>query len=244
MITVPLQDYISGFGAMVILWKGIECIYTQPLSFSRRRYEEMLIPFEKHTIVVGKTQSGKTYGTMKSLSGVNKGVLFFNVQHVTDNMQGFTRADNSNTWEQIEKLLKAKRKINYVPSTELDEAQTEIQYIIKKLYDGSFKDIFLVVDECHLLSMDATTKKQLIRVATTGLRFGIYAIFISQRLALVDNTLMTQSNKIVFYKSNLEGNYLKNYNIPDEAINDRLRKGGQYSYVTYDFDELKGAYKV
>lgn len=194
-----------------------------------------------HTTVIGLTRSGKTYATKKSLEKAGKAVLFFNTQH-EDMPKSFVVADGDNHYEQLNRALKQMKKINFLPDTDTTIAQKQLAYLINKLYDGSKHDMILVVDEIHLFEKEAL--KNCIRVATTGLRFGITGVWISQRPANINNTLMTQSNQFVIFETNMESNYFKQYGIPHEDIRQRLEQGGKYSYCTYNFKDVKGPDKV
>lgn len=199
-----------------------------------------LIDFNGHTTVLGITRSGKTYATKKSLARVNEGVLFFNTQH--EDMPGFSMADWNNAWQSIDGLLKKGRKINYKPQFNEDTRNKELSYLIDKLHDGTEKKVVLAVDEVHL--MDKAANKAMIKIATTGLRFGIKGVWLSQRPANIDNTLMTQSNQFVIFKLNMEGAYLDRYRMPSEEIKAKIESGGKYNYTLYDWESLKGPFKV
>jgi hypothetical protein len=79
---------------------------------------------------------------------------------------------------------------------------------------------------------------ELRRVATGGIRFGIHGVFISQRPALIDNTLMTQSVGMIIFHCNMESQYFKRYGIPYEDMEKQLDSLGQYSYCEYDFKNI------
>ncbi|HET6527340.1 MAG TPA: hypothetical protein VFG39_01180 [Balneolaceae bacterium] len=199
-----------------------------------------LIEFDGHTTLMGITRSGKTYAAKKSLAAQSCGVLFFNTQH--EQMPGFTKADKSNTWEQIKALLDKGQKVAYFPAFEDELRDKELGYLIGKLHDGTEKNVIVAVDEVHLFGKQG--QKDMIKVATTGLRFGVKGVWLSQRPANIDNTLMTQSNQFVIFKLNMEGAYLDRYRMPSEEIKNKIEQGGQYNYVVYDWDTLKGPFKA
>lgn len=203
----------------------------------------MLINFGNgHSTVIGITQSGKTFATSKTLSQVKEGVIFFNTQLVPMPNNFITCSANDNI-KSIINAVKQGRKLNYLPQLDGDIRNLELIYIINALYTrGNENKIYLVVDEIHLYTKDAL--KKAVQVATTGIRFGIYGIWISQRGANIDNTLMTQSNKFILFKTNMEAEYFKRYGIPGDVIKGKLESLGQYAYCEYDFHEVKGPYKV
>lgn len=204
---------------------------------------KQLIDFgEGHTTVVGMTRSGKTYAVQKSLEKVKQGVLFFNTQHIpVSNI--FIDADGSDDEKVLVQELRKGGKINFTPSREIRWKQ--LRALINILYKATERakmDIYIVVDEVHLTDKEAL--KSCIELATTGISWGLKGIFISQRPANIDNTIMTQSNQFVFLKTSMEKGYFERYDLPYDAIKEGLEKGGQYAYMTYDFHDLKGAFKV
>ncbi|MFD0591160.1 hypothetical protein ACFQZE_24480 [Paenibacillus sp. GCM10027627] len=200
---------------------------------------------DDHTTVVGRTRSGKTTGVLYSLQRQPRGVLFFNTQQIKF-PAGWTRASLKSDFEAMIDGLIGGEKIVYIPSREYRQQELKILvgllYKAAQRYDGDL-DIYLVVDEVHLFAKAAL--RACVEVATTGIRWGLKAIWISQRPAKIDNTLMTQSTRFVIYGlSHMEGNYLKNYQMPSETIFEALRTGGQYAYVVYDGYDLSKPQKV
>lgn len=189
----------------------------------------------EHSTVIGRTRSGKTTGALLSLQRQKKGVLFFNTQLIKF-PRGWTAASHRTDFDVLVDALNAGEKIVYNPSREY--RQQELKILIQLLYkaaeaDNGQLDIFLVVDEVHLYEKAAL--KACIEVATTGIRWGINAIWISQRPAKIDNTLMTQCTRFVIYDvSHMETNYFKNYQMPAEAIYGALERAGKYGYAIYD----------
>lgn len=199
----------------------------------------------EHNTVIGRTRSGKTTGTLLSLQRQKKGVLFFNTQLIKF-PRGWTAASHQTDFDAMVNALHSGEKIVYNPSREY--RQQELKVLIQLLYkaaeanDGQL-DMFLVVDEVHLYEKAAL--KACIEVATTGIRWGINAIWISQRPAKIDNTLMTQSTRFVIYDvSHMESSYFKNYQMPSDAIYAALKGVGQYGFAIYDGHELTGHSKV
>lgn len=204
----------------------------------------LLINFKSgHSTVIGITRSGKTYATKESLKSVKDGVIFFNTQ-LEDMPNSFIKCNADNNIRIIMSALSKGKKIDYRPNLDSNVREKELKYIIDNLYLRSQidKKIYLVVDEIHLYEKESL--KAVVQVATTGLRYNIYGIWISQRPANINNTLMTQSNQFIMFKTNMESEYFKRYGIPSDDVKKRLEKGGQYSYCYYDFIEVTGPYKV
>lgn len=199
---------------------------------------------EGHTIVLGLTQSGKTYAVKKILTYSNKGVLFFNTQN--ENLEGFIKVNMTTKYSIILKLLKLNRKINYIPSTILKNQFKEMNFLINQLFENSNfskkNPIYFVVDEAHLFEKESL--ESIKRIATSGIRWGINGIFISQRPANLDNTLMSQSSHMLIFKCNMESQYFKNYSIPIENILNQIEKNGKYSFCEYDFMKVTSYTKI
>lgn len=194
-----------------------------------------------HTVVFGMTRHGKTYAMKKTLNVVKEGVFFFNTQH-EEMPKNFRDATGANSFEQIIDALERGQKINYLPALDKEKRQKELELIIRRLYDGEKRNIRFVVDESHLFKKSALNMLQ--EIATTGLRFGIKAVFITQRGALLDNTLISQSNKFVFfYTPNTDKEYFRGYGFPVEEIAEKINNE-KYVFVTYDGKNLEGAYKI
>lgn len=212
----------------------------------------MLIPFpDKHSAVFGTTQTGKTYGTVKSVAAQHGAVLFFNTNRVDVEGNGWwiKASKNSDFDSLMRSLHHFGDNINYVPERETRWA--EIALITNRLLDYDRANVRIVFDEVHLAYMDAggdrhkrAAQAAMIEVATTGLSRGLRAIYITQRPALLPNTLMTQSEYKVFYRTEDEGPYLQRYGIPYEDLAARLDAGGQYAYVTRYRGVTEGAFKV
>jgi Cdc6-like AAA superfamily ATPase len=213
----------------------------------------LLIPLSReHWTVVGKTRSGKTYAVKKSLEAVKSGVLFFNTQ-LEDMPASFVRADGDNSMMQIKKALRAGKKVDFQPDVNKDIRAKQLIHIVNELYDGSTHDMYLVADECHLYKKEALDA--LTQIATTGLKWGIAGIFLSQRFQKIDNTLVTQSSRFVMFETNLEpDSYFREYGIPIDDIQARIGKMDfvpcpdgvlrPLAYCLFDGRVVEGAYRV
>jgi hypothetical protein len=197
-----------------------------------------------HTIVVGLTQSGKTYAVTKCLLNDSKPVLFFNVQQ--EDLKGYVRVNKHTPFRIILKLLRLNRKINYIPDSRLKAQGNEITFLINQLFEfGCFskkRSMYIVIDEAHLFEDEAL--ENIRRIATSGIRWGLNGIFISQRPANLHNTLMTQSSHMLIFKTNMETQYFKNYNIPIFEILKLIDQNGKYSFCEYDFLTIKSYKKL
>lgn len=216
------------------MWKGIFKLNNAEI------VDSIFTEHEEHGTVLGITRHGKTAATLKSLARLkDEGVLFYNTQHEEKIPSGFTTVDpRQHDWEQVEHLLSKNKKINWIPATKIENMHKEIVYIVDKLYNGEKRNVRLVIDEVHLFKKQALAEIQ--RVATTGLRWGIRGVFISQRPANVNNDLYTQStNHVIFALGAADYEYLGNKGFPVDEIKEKI-KGEKYHFVTFDQKEVSG----
>jgi hypothetical protein len=197
----------------------------------------------EHTTVLGITRHGKTYATVKTLEQETGAVFFWNVQE--EKVKGFIKADKSNNIEQLSNALKSGKKINYVPSGDMELDSKIFGLIVEEFYKKNVS-CKMVIDEVHLFDMtkDKGGKMACRRLATTGLRRNLPCVFISQRPALIDNTLVTQSTQhILFALGDNDTNYLKNMGLPVEKIKEATGQE-KYRFCVYDLKEVKGAFMI
>jgi hypothetical protein len=200
----------------------------------------------EHGTVIGLTQHGKTFATIKTLKSLDKPVLFFNTQH-TPVGRGWVEATGHHSPDQIIAAIKKGHKINFLPSEKgLEYMSVQLGAITDAVFQQGRLDFYYAIDEVHLFKL--TKKKDghnaLIRLATTGLGRGFKCLFLSQRPAMMDNTLYTQSTKhIVFALGMNDLSYLKTNGFPAEEIREKV-KGEKYHFVEFDQKEVKGPYMV
>jgi hypothetical protein len=242
LLKIAMYCGVTGLTVTLLTDKDIHKVFGSVRRLIRKMNGLKAIPLgDEHTSVLGLTRHGKTYALKKTLSQAKEGVFFFNTQ-LEEMPKNFIEASGANAFEQIDSLLRQGKKINYLPSTDKDKRQTELKVIIRSLYDGQKRNIRFVIDEAHLFKKDALSMAQ--EIATTGLRFGIKGVFISQRGALMDNTLISQSNRYIFFAMNPhDSDYFKNYGFPIEEVQSRI-KGEKYLFCVYDNKTVTGSYKI
>lgn len=202
-----------------------------------------------HSTVIGTTGTGKTFGTAHSLLESDKGVFFFNTMGTDSVPAAYTRASGQSDIESIDRLLKRKRKVNFIPSFSPEVRDRQLQAIIRYLLDdGRKRDMILAVDEVHLFKNDKKAgikvQDELIRLATTGRNFGVKGVYLSQRPANVNNNLLEMSSNWVIYFVPLGKSWFTAYNMPYEEIIEPLKSAPEHSYMLYDFKNVKGPFKV
>lgn len=200
---------------------------------------------EEHCTVMGMTQYGKTYATIKTLENLKEGVLFINPQ-LTKTPKSFIKADRNNTPGDIWRAVRMGQKVDYHTHDDLESISKEVGLLISRLYEIGKLDCRIALDECHLLSLskDKSGLNAGKRLASTGLSRGFKTIFISQRPATVDNSFYTQSTKHIMFNLGINDyDYLSRLGFPAEEIKSKV--GGQkYKFVEFDQMEVKGAYQI
>lgn len=223
------------------------------LACERWEVSQIMIHFGdgSHKIIVGMTGTGKTYTSTNLLRKVSQGVIFWNTMHVS--LKGFTRASGSSDMDTIMEMVEKGEKIDFRPSTEIDKARKQLAWVINALYARKWEEFIFVIDEIHLYTKDA--KEAVLRAITTGRNQGVEMVGLSQRLALVDNTIFTQSPYKVLFLLENETKYCEGYGIPYTDIEAKIKKkdaggmrlGGKYqpshAYCTYFMGRVEGAYK-
>lgn len=207
----------------------------------------------QHKVIIGMTGTGKTFTGTNTLKAVKQGVFFFNTMHVSM-PRGFVKATGRADLEDIMDQIEEGGKINFLPSTDLEAAKKQLIAIINGLYTRRWKEFIFVIDEVHLYTKDAL--KAILRAITTGRNQGVEMVSMTQRLALLDNTIMSQSPyKVIFFLEN-ETKYCEGYGIPYSRIEKMILekdKGGvnpntkryepPHAYCTYFMGRVEGAYK-
>ena len=200
-----------------------------------------------HTTVFGVTGSGKTYGVLHSIKRVKEAVIFFNTKHDTQVPNTFLTMTPDNSYIQLKRAIVRGRKINFLPSRDERQRDTNLSNIIRFLFDSSDLIVYLVVDEVHLYQK-RNVYYRLMEVATCGRSFGhnsgIRGVWMSQRPANISNNLMTQSERFIVFQCALESQYLKRYGFPVETMDSLFKRGGQYSYLEFDLLNLSGPFRV
>lgn len=194
-----------------------------------------------HIFISGQTRSGKTFFACRALGKLSCGVIFINLQDekLPDNFV-IAKAEEITTKQMI-KLLKAGAKIDLrIPFNE-KLASEVIYHIFNTCLQAGFTEerhIYIAVDECHLLKGRGLEKAK--EAATRGLKRGVRCIFITQRPALCDKTLYTQSaEQFIFFIAPSEKEYLKNKGLNYDECLAHWEHLGKYSYIYYDGFKLE-----
>jgi len=194
-----------------------------------------------HEVVIGRTQSGKTYYAVKARAATwRAAVLFFNPQGFPISGAGWVSCSGHSMLPQIVKVLRAGLKISYVPSDKDEIAEKELSCLVDAIFATVFPSpgLLFVADEAQ------DFPAPLRRIARRGLARGVTGVFISQRPAEMHNTLLTQATRHVIFDSSWESQYFKRYGLDAEKIEQTLRQAPPHSYVVVANGCISGAHKV
>lgn len=190
-----------------------------------------------HVFIAGITRSGKTYFAIHAAAELKAPVLFFNIQDEECPAPFITVYEDKTSITQLLNELHKGRKIDLrFGDMTFTQIGAIINFLIKNLMLEGYSEqhpLYLIIDECQLLSgvaLDAA-----IHAATRGLKRGIRCIFVTQRPALANKTLYTQSaEQYIFHCSAAEKEYLKSKGIDFDYAQTQWKKHGQYSYIFTD----------
>lgn len=192
-----------------------------------------------HKFICGVTGAGKTYYARRMFEQSDRRCIFVNT---TEDLEVNRSADfvSSDQKECLKALQEGKRKVVWLPKTNRDIRLMK-DYLFRvglKINTDEIYHVFDVyVDESH----DGWIGLQ--DMATRGRRHGVRLISISQRPALTDHTILTQSNEhIIFALGDYEKLYFERYNIPYAEHKDYLspRVEGEELHYPYTYIKFRG----
>jgi hypothetical protein len=194
--------------------------------------------------ICGMAGSGKTYFALKELERDYSPAFFFNPQETETN---FCRVDGSYKVSDIIRALKKGEKLNYIPRQSLKKAKYEINTIIQEIFAADCmreKPFNFAIDEVHLVAKQGDNNEYINMIPTRGRVFGFRGIFIAQRPALVDKTIVTQCTKHFIFHTEWETAYFKTKGLDPEKINSLLGdfRKSPHNYVIYESGQITGPY--
>lgn len=194
-----------------------------------------------HEVVIGRTQSGKTYYAVKARAASwRASVLFFNPQGFLVSGEKWVSCGGHNLVTSIVAVLKTGLRVSYIPSDKDDIAEKELSCLVDAIFATDFPPpgLLFIADEAQ------DFPAPLRRIARRGLARGVTGVFISQRPAEMHNTLLTQATRHVIFDSSWENQYFKRYGLDAEKIEQTLRKAPPHSYIVVEGGCISPAHKV
>ena len=195
-----------------------------------------------HICIFGATSSGKTYFAANMFQNMNNYNIFVNTQYEPVIIQSGAIVVNS-----VDELCTAleEKHNNIVYNPEYDDPVQQREEVAKiidvlfglgKIINSSGDRLIwchLYIDEVHLFSSKKSPYARIDRIATQGKRHGVVGVFISQRPALVSQTLITQSDlQVIFRCNSYEIPYFERYGYPISDYQDWLNK--DYHFIVDD----------
>lgn len=193
-----------------------------------------------HMAVCGRSRHGKTYTISRLLLKEKSGVIFFNTG-LQPMPKGYIIGNGNADMDVLISTLDSGGKINFIPHANHAIAQGQLSAIINALFNGSKHDVIIAVDEAWEYKGIALTALR--KVARRGLYWGMKLVPIVQRLANLNNDLMTQCESKVIFALNSEKGYFQRYELPFDEFMRRIKEKGKYSYCVWSDAEVKGAYR-
>ena len=210
--------------------------------------KELASIFSFHTFLFGKSGSGKTFLASKGFQAMPHTSIFFNTLGLHE-IQG-TEVKNV---QELDKLLKQdmfnnvnlKIKISKKMTEDIEDYAQRIYPLIKRIQKyqnikyqkGTNRPLFLFFDEVQLFNMleDAKLSKKfraLIKsIALTGRNYKMFGVFISQRAAIIDKSIMTQCNSLIGFLENYDVKYFHDLHIELPEIEEKSNK---FYYLNQD----------
>lgn len=164
-----------------------------------------------HTLIVGRSQSGKS-ALAKTLGSQLRADGHFVVAYNPTGEKGYTRRDEFGCAG---------------ADIEFDDPDRFEEYLSKKAESNSSEPIFVIVDEAH--EMFPTHGRERNWIATKGRHFGFNIIAITQRGAQVSPTLRSQCTRIYLFPCSLTDARF----MADEYGNKKLSRANELPALHY-----------
>jgi len=188
----------------------------------------MKILMDKHTSILGETQTGKTL-LANHLFSITGG-LFIDIEDVGD-IKAQATLTRRNSPAQFVRTLRKYKYVKYVPSEREAKSLLEVKWVWRALKKLN-KNIFVYVDEIQ--NWGGSRKNAFDVYAIRGLKYGIHLVAISQRPQNISKTILTQSPTVVIFDiSGMEKKYFEDKGLPYEDIKNNLMNEPKYSFVVY-----------
>lgn len=196
----------------------------------------------QHNFVCGMTGTGKTTFVIEHLKRSSLPCLFFNVQKIDT---PFIKCDGNCSAKDIINSLKRGDKLDFIPEPRKLFMKGQINYLVNELFAVDYfrnKPFLFVIDEAHIIAAQGDKNDYINMIPTRGRSLGFTGVFIAQRPALVDKTIVSQCTKHVIFATEYEGAYFRTKGLDDEKIKTMLG-GDIHNYVIYERGIYTGAFK-
>lgn len=190
----------------------------------------------KHTVIIGSTDSGKsTFAEHLFMKNPYKSI-YYDVQEERNPKSN--KAVLLEGGFNLEALKRYNRIVIYAKfNSEQRKAEltniTNILFKLGKYYPRRRVWCVLFVDEAHEIAPLHENNNPLNFVFTKGLSYGIAGVAITQRPALLNNTVLTQAkNHFIFNINFYETPYFSKFKLPFDEIEEHIKN--DYHFARWD----------
>jgi len=192
--------------------------------------------WEGHSVVMGRTGSGKSYFAMNNLLPLrfnSMPVLFWNGGHDLINIKlPVLRVTGLDNMFDVEKAIyNHSHIVCYEPDIRQVVADKELKIWQERLMRGPRKNLTIFIDEAQRYAPQGSIDTGAHLLATGGRKHGISCIFITQRVAELSKTIATQCRTwVIFEHSQIDTDYLRGrgLSLTDEELKLLSKK---YSHI-------------
>lgn len=187
-----------------------------------------------HVLVIGETQSGKTFYANhlhREFPGVS---IFWNTNHIP-----YVWGEKVFSMRGLAQVLQRSKKINFLPSGNVETANQQLAQLVGWLFrhgKGAGRVwCQVLVDEAQEYSRENTQNDPVRMIATRGLgAYGVRLVAITQYPVTLNTTTRTNCAGRIIFKPGLEGAQFLSMNreYPIDSIKDWT--SGKYRYVSYE----------
>lgn len=198
-----------------------------------------------HSFVCGMTGTGKTAFVLNRLKDSRFPVFFFNFQHIDT---PFLKCDGAYDTADLIEAIKSGDKIDFRPSKYKSFAKQQLNYIVNEFFaKDQFrnKPFYFVVDEAHETVAQGEKNDYVLMIPTRGRSLGYMGIFLTQRPALIDKTVISQCTKHFIFYTEYEVGYFRTKGLDVQTITNMLgtRPEDFHNYVVYERGQYTGPFK-
>jgi hypothetical protein len=179
------------------------------------------------------------------------GGIFFNYKKskLQEFAQHLVSCDGNITKTQLARALREGLKLNFLPADYKSEIESQAdvlcEWLLQLARDGQLgqNGVVVVFDEVQEYCTDGRKDNGPETLVVTGLELKIRCISVTQRPAKTSKTLISQSErKIFFYPDEWDQAYLSTYKLPAAEIAANTKE--RYNFMLYEQGRLSGPFRI
>lgn len=189
-----------------------------------------------HMLVIGETQSGKTFYANKvhqEFPGVS---IFWNTNHIP-----YVWGEKVQSVNGLAEVITRSKKVNFLPAGNIEQANAQLEQLVNWLFrhgKGAGRVwCQVLVDEAQEYSRETSGNDPVRMIATRGLgAYGVRLVCITQYPVTLNTTTRTNCVNRVIFKPGIEGlSFLQSKGqYPHQEI--EAWTAGKYHFVSYGPD--------